>query len=213
MLVLAFFLFSPFSSQGQESGSLFAALTVIAYGEQHFDLATGITILPQGGEIVDQEAGVILKGAFVRYQEEVFVEVEDATLVTPQGEIRAQAVYLDLARHHLSASGEVRFVSPVLAVRADALRVDLAANLIIAEGNVAGDKPDFEAAALVLELAQQQAYLASPYRYRDGPVTLRAEGEGEWLALRWEEAAGELAFEASTEVTAEVAERLSRYSP
>ena len=213
MLVLALLLLSPLGAQGQESGGLFAALTVIAYGEQHFDLATGITTLPQGGEIVDQEAGVTLKGAFVRYQEEVFIEVEDATLVTPQGEIRAQAVRLDLVRHHLSASGEVRFASEVLAVRADALTVDLAANLVVAEGNVAGDEPSFEAAALVLELAHQQVYLASPYRYRDGPVTLRAEGEGEWLVLRWEEAEGELAFEASTEVTAEESEHLNRSLP
>lgn len=212
MLALAASLLWLPSAHGEEA-RLFAALTVIAYGEQHFDLATGITTLPQGGELVDREAGVALTGAFVRYQEEVFIDVEDAALVTPQGEIRAQAVHLDLAAGQLRAHGGVNFVSEALALRADAVTIDLATHLIIAEGNVAGDAPSFEAATLVLELAQQQAYLASPYRYRDGPLTLRAEGAGEWLVLRWEEAEGAFAFEASTELTVEESEHLNRHLP
>jgi hypothetical protein len=40
----------------------FAALTVIPYGRQSYDIATGLTVLADGGEVQDRERGISLAG-------------------------------------------------------------------------------------------------------------------------------------------------------
>ncbi|MEN3011218.1 MAG: hypothetical protein ABDI20_09740, partial [Candidatus Bipolaricaulaceae bacterium] len=64
----------------------FAAFSVEPFGPQRVNLDTGVTILPQGGILTDNESGLRLKGGYVEYKEGSFVRARGVELLS-QGEV------------------------------------------------------------------------------------------------------------------------------
>ncbi len=193
----------------------FAALSVQPYGDQVIDIATSITTLPDGGEVIDRDSGVSLTGAFVRYQEGVFVEASGAEVTGDFGTIAAPEIYLDIDEGVLRASAGVLLLAKDISVNTDALTLYLDAGMAVASGNVVGQKPPLESATLLIDITQETALLLGPYVYQDGPITLRGNAATEQLLLSWTAAAsGEsVRFEASTVISEDLNKRFSPFLP
>ena len=188
----------------------FAALQITPYGDQTVDLATGVTTLPQGGEIVDQESGVTLSGSLVTYKEGDYVEVTDAEVAGEFGSLTAPTVRLDTNAQTLEATGGVGFEGEGLALRSHTLVLYLEPDIAVAAGGLVSETPALEAAALLVDLQQNAALVVGPYRYENGPLTLQSEAK-DFLSLTW--GAEETDFEASSTVDPALYTRLEPYLP
>jgi len=166
-----------------QPASVFAELAVTAYGAQRFDLATGFTELPDGGEVVDQGSGVRLEAPWLRYAEGERLEATDALVHGPFGEMFAPGLTLDLRQRRLYADGGVSLSTPRGTVRAATLRFDADDGWILARHDVHSDTPTLEAAGIWYEFDGGRLLLLPPYAYVDGPITLRADAEGAPLQL------------------------------
>ena len=166
-----------------QPASAFAELAVTAYGAQRFDVATGFTELPDGGEVVDQGSGVRLRAPWLRYAEGERLEATDALVHGPFGEVFAPALTLDLALRRLDADGGVSLTTPSGTVLARALRFDAGEGWILARDDVRSDTPLLEAAGIWYEVDGGRLLLLPPYAYVDGPITMRADADGAPLQL------------------------------
>ena len=166
-----------------QPASAFAELAVTAYGAQRFDLATGFTELPDGGEVVDQGSGVRLEAPWLRYAEGERLEATDALVHGPFGELFAPALTLDLTLRRLEADGDVSLTTSSGTVRARRLRFDAGEGWILAWDDVRSDTPALEAAGIWYEVDGGRLLLLPPYAYVDGPITLRADADGAPLQL------------------------------
>jgi hypothetical protein len=200
----------------------FAALSVRPYGAQNLDLATGITTLPDGGELSYRDLEVTLAGSFVRFLEGEFVEVEEATVTGAFGRLEALALRFEVSSQTLQAQGGVRFTSAAdsdaesssesgaagdVALAAEMATVFLEQDVAVLEGGVTSSAPELRGARAFIDLAAPQALLVGPYTYQEGPVTLRGAA-GETLALTWDEVG---AVSADTEVPTALLERFMPY--
>ena len=188
----------------------FAALQITPYGDQTVDLATGVTTLSQGGEIVDAENGVTLSGSLVTYKEGDYVEVTDGEVTGDFGSLAAPTVRLDTGEQTLNAIGGVTFEGEGLVLRSDTLTLHLADEVAVAAGGLTSETPALQAAALLVDLQQNAALVVGPYRYENGPLTLQSETK-DFLSLTW--GADETNFEASTTVDSALQARLEPYLP
>ena len=190
----------------------FAALTVTPRGEQSFDIATGVTTLPQGGEIVDAARGIRVTSDFIRYQDGVYLETAAAQAEGRFGTLQADRLYLDLASNELRAQGSLQLESEGMSLRADELLFDLNDEVVRLSGWVKSSAPAFESAALIMELDSSRALLVAPYRYENGALTLSQGKAGVLLQLTREALPeGGFRYTPSTTVHAEVLASLSPY--
>lgn len=197
------------AADGQEA---FSGLTVIAFGEQEFDIVTGITTLPEGGQVVDREHGVTLTAESMRYREGDFVEAETVEVSGRFGTARSDRVSIDLATAVVEASGNVRFEREELRLLAASLRYDVDAAIVEFEGPVTGEGVELEAAAMLLDADSGSVLLIGPYRYQDELFELSSEREGALLSLTpAEDESGRMV--ASSRVDPELIDRLGPYLP
>lgn len=84
LLVLSFASAAPVGTDAD-----FAALTVRPNGPEELDLATGVTTLPEGGEIVYRAENVRLTGGFIRFLEGDFIEAREAVVAGAFGSLEA----------------------------------------------------------------------------------------------------------------------------
>lgn len=196
-----------------EQPSLFAGLSVIAYGEQLLDVATGVTTLPDGGEVIDRDSGVALVGAVIRYREGSFIEAEEAAIETPSGRLQAEKVRIDVEAGVLFAEGTASVALEALSASSERLSLDLREEIIVAQGAVTSVAPSFEAAAVVIDMVASRAFLVGPYRYQDDPVSLRGSGDGDLLMVSWSVSNDEVSFDVATEFEAGVLARIEPYLP
>jgi len=187
----------------------FAALTVRPNGPEELDLATGVTTLPEGGEIVYRAEDVALTGSFIRFLEGDFIEVEEAVVVGAFGTLKAPELRFEVAAQTLRAAQGATFSGEALALGADTITLNLQTDLAVLEGGVSSRTPDLSGARALIDLAAQQAVLVGPYTFADGPVTLRGDA-GKLLALSWD-AAG--ALSAETQVPAALRARFAKLLP
>jgi hypothetical protein len=160
-----------------------ARLTVIPDGEQRLDLATGETVLPRGGTIVDTETGLELEAATIRYVEGAYIEAERAVARVADGRLEAPTLRVDLGALTAVAPDGVRYDRDGLELVADAARLRFGPQLARFDAPRAED-PDLQARALLLDVRSGDAVLLGPYRFQDGPFTLRDDGEDAVLQLR-----------------------------
>ena len=161
-----------------------AELTVTAYGAQRFDLATGFTELPDGGEVVDQGTGVRLSAPWLRYAEGELLEARDATVDGLFGRLTAPFVSVDLRVGRLEATGGVTLENGTGHVlRADEIVFDAEAGWAEARGGVTGEAPTVAADVVWAHVDSGRLVLAAPYLYEDGPIRLRSDSPGAWLQL------------------------------
>ncbi len=187
----------------------FAALTVRPSGPEELDLTTGVTTLPQGGEISYREEGVTLVGSFIRYLEGDFIEVETAVVRGEFGMLEAPSLRFEFASQRLRAARGATFVGEALKLGANTTEIDLKGDVAVLSGGVTSTDPELSGEGALVDLTGQQALLVGPYRYQDGPFVLRGD-KGALLALRWD-AAGVLSAE--TVVPAALQARFAPYLP
>lgn len=185
-----------------------AELTVRSYGAQRLDLATGETVLEDGGEVVDQRSGVRLSAAWIAYVDGERLEARDAVVAGELGEVRADVVTIDLDVGRLVASGNVRLRRPGLAASSDRFGLDAAAGLAWLDGSVAATAPDAHAAWVWIDVADGRLALVGPYRFVDGGFVLSGD-VGARLQLQPVTVDGAVAFDASTDVDEDLAGRMA----
>lgn len=215
MIVLSIlWLLSSVGSSVQASA--FSALSAEPYGEQHYDVDTDITTLPDGGEVTDRDSNVVLRADYVRYKEGAFIEASGVEVEGDFGTLRSPEIYLDAELETLEANGPVELTGSGWVLSANALLIYLSPNVAILEGDVLGETPPLEGAALIVDMDQEGALLIGPYLYQDGPIALRSSTEGDLLQVTWQqvdsdEAVDETDFSASTEIDEALHERLIGY--
>jgi hypothetical protein len=179
-----------------------AELEAIAYGRQRIDLASGRTILEDGGELIERGSGVRLVAAWIAYAEGIEVSARDVSIEGELGLVVAPLLRIDLVAGRLTASGGVAWRREGLQVTGETLWFDVDAGVVGLLGGVEAVEPDASAAEVWIELASGRVLLVGPYAYADGPLVLRG-GEGGGLQLDAGEAGESIVYDASTAVDAE----------
>jgi hypothetical protein len=154
-----------------------AGLTVIAYGAQTLDLASGRTVLVDGGEIRDTSTDVRIEAPWISFLEGVEILAADAMVRGLVGLVTAPELRIDLTDRSLVAAGGVEWLRHALAIRADTLYYDHDRAVVGAVGDIRSPNPAFEGVALWIDLASQRALLLGPYTFQDGPLTLSGAAE------------------------------------
>lgn len=176
-----------------------AELEVTAYGRQRVDLASGRTVLEDGGELIDRGSGVRLVAGWIAYAEGIEVTARDAAIDGELGRVDAPLVVIDLAAGRLTATGGVAWRREGLQVTGETLWFDAGAGIAGLLGGVEAVEPEASAAEVWIELAGGRVLLVGPYAYADGPLVLRG-GEGAGLQLDAGDTDGGIVYDASTVV-------------
>jgi hypothetical protein len=176
-----------------------AELTVTAYGRQTLDLATGRTVLDDGGEVVDRRSGVRLWAGWISYAEGIEVVARDVRFDGELGRVAAPEATIDLLRGRVWAGGGVVWERDGLEVRGDELRFDAEAGIVGLLGEVVANAPEASAAEAWVEVVGGRVLLWGPYRYADGPIVLRGDA-GRALQLDVVATAEGLTYDARTDV-------------
>lgn len=185
-----------------------AELTVVAYGAQRFDLATGRTVLDEGGEVTDRASGVRMTATWIAYVEGDSLEARDAVIEGDLGRVRADRVAIDLTVGRVRAAGGLEFERPGIRARAERLGLDGPAGLAWLAGGVIADLPAASADAVWIDVADGRLLLVGPYRYADGPFAL--EGDvGARLQLDPIAVDDAVGYDARTDVAADLVERIA----
>jgi hypothetical protein len=185
-----------------------AELTVVAYGAQRFDLATGRTVLDGGGEVTDRASGVRMTAAWIAYVDGASLEAREAVIDGDLGRVRADRVEIDLAVGRVRAEGGLAFERPGIRARAERLGLDGPAGLAWLAGGVVADLPEASADAVWIDVETGRLVLIGPYRYADGPLVL--EGDvGARLQLDPVAVDDAVGYDARTDVAADLVERIA----
>ena len=187
----------------------FAALSIEPYGDQVFDLATGVTTLPQGGVIHDNENDLSIDAEYIEYKEDAFVLARGAKSETADVRFAAEQLRYEPAEDRVLLEGGVVLDTPqVKALAARSAWISLSEGVAVLEGGVKAMSPELEAAAMVSDYRSGEALLLPPYRYRDAAlgVTLSGKNPEKPLYLEFDAESG--AVQASSKVPDEVKARL-----
>ncbi|WP_240307633.1 hypothetical protein [Thermus caldifontis] len=90
---------------GFSLGARFATFSVEPFGSQRVNLDTGITTLPQGGILVDNENGLRLKAGYIEYKEGSFVRARGAELLSEKETFVAQSLEHDIPKQEARFTG------------------------------------------------------------------------------------------------------------
>ena len=191
----------------------FAGLTVVPFGEQTFDIATGRTTLSEGGEVIDRVTGVVLTAPFIVLQEGVFIEAQEVEVTGVFGTFQASNLLVDLESSVVRAEGNLRITIEATTVHGELLEYFATPGVLRMSGGVVGDNPGFEATSIIVDFSQGTALLVGPYVFEDGPFILRSNLEGSLLELTSVDLDGVPTFDAATEVNPESLARLELYLP
>jgi hypothetical protein len=192
-----------------QDGAPVARLSVIPDGEQRLDLSTGETVLADGGTIVDAATGLELEAETIRYVEGAWIEAEEASASTGGGVLTAPALRIDLPGRTATAPQGVQYALNGLSLTAASALLRFDPDLVRFERPRADD-PVLEGRALLLDVRTGDAILLGPYRFEDGPFTLRDERGEALLQLRATRTdAGVPTYRAANEVDEELWTRLA----
>lgn len=191
----------------------FAALDIVPAGEQIFDISSGRTLLPDGGEVIDHATGVRLLAPYIAFAEGRSLEATDVLVTGSFGSFRAATLTIDIEGALLSAAGGVLLERDSLTLTAPELIYDAGAEIARFSGPVTGTDPDFEAAGLLLDTLSGTVMLLGPYRFQDGPLTLASSRDDGRLELVFTLLDGEPNYSAATEISAETHERFADHLP
>jgi len=187
----------------------FAALTVTPFGRQVYDITTGVTTLPEGGTITDQDTGVSLNAKRIEYRAQDYVEAWNVSLAGSFGNVAADALRIDLGAGLLMASGGLHLERDALSVDALNLRFDANTEIAVFGGGVTSTDPRFTADRVLLDVTNGDVLLEGEYVFEGGVFTMRSPEGGGMLALRLVVQDGVASYDAATEVTPEMLERFT----
>lgn len=185
-----------------------AELTVVAYGAQRFDLATGRTVLDDGGEVTDRASGVRMSAEWIAYVDGASLEAREATIDGDLGRVRAARVVIDLELGRVHAEGDLEFERPGIRARAERLGLDGPSGLAWLAGGVVADLPDASADTVWIDVEDGRLVLVGPYRYAEGPFALEGDA-GARLQLDPIVVGDEPGYDARTDVEADLVERIA----
>lgn len=210
-VVLALFMVFIFASTFAQE---IAALTVNPKGEQQLDLATGITTLPEGGEVIDTERGLKLNATFISYKDGEFIEAKGGISEGPFGLLQAPELRLEVATNTITATGGIALTKDGLALTADHLMLAMDSSIAVLTGNIKNTEPAFEAATIVMKVGAGYALLTSPFSYQSGFAQFEQANPGSLLQLRQiENEDGTFDYKVSTTLDEAISTELSPYLP
>ncbi len=163
----------------------FAAFSVEPFGAQRVNLDTGVTILPQGGVLTDNENGLRLKGGYIEYLEGSFVRAKAVELLSRRETFLAESLEHDIPKQEARFAG-LTFSNPdfknLKAQRALAL---FAEDVVVLKGKVRAEKPSLQAETLVVDLRNREALILGPFAFQEGRSILRGQEPTAKLYLRF----------------------------
>ncbi len=189
----------------------FAALTVTAHGRQQYDIATGVTVMPDGGTITDLTTGVSLVAAHVEYLAGSYVKARLATVDGDFGRVSAAQLHVDLKAGVLEASGDLSLARDGMTVTAASLRYDSRSQVAVFTGGVHATDPAFQADRLLLDVISGDVLLDGRYVFQGDLFTMTSPEGGGQLELRYVMAEGGPTYDAATEVRPELLKRFEGY--
>jgi hypothetical protein len=191
-----------------------AALTINPKGEQQLDIATGITTLPEGGEVIDVERGLKLNATFISYKDGEFIEAQGCTSEGPFGLLQAPELRLEIASNTITATGGISLTKDGLALTSDHLTLNMDSSIAVLTGNIKNTEPAFEAAAIVMKVGAGYALLASPFTYQSDFAQLEQANPDNLLQLKQiENEDGTFDYNVSTTLDEAISTELSPYLP
>ncbi|MFC0596450.1 hypothetical protein ACFFFP_09785 [Thermus composti] len=185
----------------------FATFSVEPFGAQRVNLDTGVTTLPQGGILTDNENGLRLKGGYIEYKEGSFVRAKGVELLSQEETFLADALEHEIPKQEARFQNLTFSNADFQNLKAKRALALFAEDVVVLKGSVRAEKPFLEAETLVVDLKGRQALALGPFVYKEGKATLRGQGENARLYLRFQ--GGKV--QASTKVPQE-ALRLARYA-
>jgi len=187
----------------------FAALTVTSDGPQIYDITTGVTTLPKGGTVIDQDTGVKLQAGSLRYVEGKTIDAKDGAVSGSFGELTAATIHIDIAAGTLRASGNLTLRRDGLSLKAADLLYDAGRDIVDFSGPVTGTSPDFQADRVLLDARSGNVLLLGHYSFSDGVFTLTSPKHGGKLELHFHQVDGKPVYDAATEVSPALLTRFS----
>ncbi|MCS6867323.1 hypothetical protein, partial [Thermus sp.] len=147
---------------------------------------TGVTTLPQGGILTDNESGLRLKGSYVEYKEGSFVRARGVELLSQGEAFLAQTLEHDIPKQEARFTG-LTFSNPdfkgLQAERALALFQE---EVVVLKGRVRAETPLLQAETLVVDWKNRQALALGSFTYQEGRATLKGQGASARLYLRFQ---------------------------
>jgi len=202
LLMMGFFV-----SQSQS----FAALTIIPTGAQAIDIATGITRLPEGGQIIDTVEKLTLNAKQLELKEGEFISAERVTVEGEFGSFSSGTLFVDMVSRKLE-TGAVELKYKNLLINASKLVLFLDTDIAQLSGNVLSDAPNFTAEGILIDLETGDALLTSPFVFSNGPLVLKQDNIGKQLQLSPnEQEDGTLSYQASSQIEERILETFSPY--
>ncbi len=167
-------------------GARFAAFSVEPFGPQRVNLDTGITTLPQGGILTDNENGLRLKGSYIEYKEGSFVRARGVELLSQRETFLAQTLDHDIPKQEARFTG-LTFSNPDFkGLKAERALALFAEEIVVLKGRVQADSPRLQAETLVVNLKDREALALGSFTYQEGKATLRGQGPSARLYLRFQ---------------------------
>jgi len=205
---------------GQEAGAgpshgqperPFAGLVIVSHGRQTIDLVTGLTVLPDGGSLVDRQTGVEVDAQVIRYVDGDYIEAAGVTVSGAFGEVVADALRIDVENSLLIATGELRLSRDGLVVTAASLSYHALEQVVVFDGGVTGTEPAFFADRLLLDTLTGDVLLDGRYEFAGDLFTMRSPAAGGRLQLSLRQSGDEIVYAATTEVSPALLERFRAY--
>ena len=185
----------------------FAAFSVEPAGPQRVNLDTGVTTLPQGGVLMDNENGLRLKAGYIEYKEGAFIRARALELLSAKETFRAQSLDYDIPKQEARFGALVFANADFKGLSAERALALFAEDIVVLKGKVRADSPRLEAETLVADLKAREALVLGRFIYQEGKATLRGQGPSARLYLRF--VGGKV--QASTKLPQE-ASRLAAYA-
>lgn len=179
----------------------FAALTVTPRGAQEYDISTGVTTLPDGGSIIDEDTGVSLAAKQITYLDGSYIEARGASVSGAFGRLTAATLHIDVKTGVLTASGDLSLARDALTLKAGKLTYYATRRVADFSGTVTGTSPAFRADRLLLDALSGNVLLLGDYRYAGAAFTLRAPEGGGRLELTLHQVDGVPVYDAATDVS------------
>jgi len=190
----------------------FAAISIEPYGDSVYDLASGVTTLPQGGVIHDNENNLSIDASFIEYKEGEYIKAKEAKMETENMHFAATEI------EYLPAASEIRLYGGVYleeanikGLKAQGGWIYLKDGVIVFSGGVTAAEPEFSTELLVADYRRGEVLLMAPYEYKDAKlgVTLRGKDPKKPLYLKLNSDSSNAST--NSKVPTEVAKRLLGY--
>jgi len=190
----------------------FAAISIEPYGDSVYDLASGVTTLPQGGVIHDNENDLSIDAAFIEYKEGEYIKAKEAKMDTETVHFAAAQLHYQPNAKEAQLTGGVSLdTEDIKELKAQNAWIFLEDEIVVLSGKVSAAKPNLSAARLVSAYQQGEVLLIAPYKYKDAKlgITLSGKNPQKPLYLQFDQETGEVT--ASSKVPPQVAKRLLSY--